>query len=107
MKLLGNWASPYSNRVEVVLKLKGIQYEYVEEDLANKSHLLLKYNPIHKKVPVFVHHGKPIAESLAIIEYIDETWDHNPILPKHPYERAMARFWAKFIDEKVKLDELI
>ncbi|KAB1206291.1 Glutathione S-transferase U8 [Morella rubra] len=98
--LIGTWGSPFSGRIEVALKLKGVQYKYVEEDMANKSPVLLQYNPVHKKIPVLVHNGKPIAESQVILEYIDETWQDYPILPKDPHERAIARFWAKLIDEK-------
>ncbi|KAL1330857.1 hypothetical protein HN51_048097 [Arachis hypogaea] len=101
VQFFGVGGSPYARRVQIALKLKGVKYTYFEEDLRNKSELLLKYNPIYKKVPVLVHNGKPLAESLVILEYIDETWNKNhAILPQHPYDKAMARFWAKFIDEK-------
>ncbi|MBA0794126.1 hypothetical protein Gohar_018484 [Gossypium harknessii] len=99
VKLVGAWFSPYVHRVAWVLKLKGIRYEYVKEKINNKSSLLLDCNPVYKKIPVLVHHGKPIVESLFIIEFNDETWKHNPILSTHPYDRAMARFWALYIDQ--------
>jgi len=99
--LLGVIGSPFVCRVEIALKLKGVEYKYVEENLSNKSEELLKYNPVHKKVPIFVHNGKSIGESLVIVEYIDDTWKNNPILPSDSYQRALARFWSKFIDDKV------
>ncbi|KAL6528660.1 hypothetical protein OROMI_029305 [Orobanche minor] len=100
VKVFGSWISPYSKRVEMGLKFKGVDYELIEEDLKSKSDLLLKYNPVHKKVPVLLHNGKPIAESSIILEYIDEAFPGPIMWPKDPYERAQIRFWVKFIDEK-------
>ncbi|XP_052874451.1 glutathione S-transferase U9-like [Gossypium arboreum] len=71
--LLGIWASPYTKRVELALNLKGISYEYVEEDMFNKSPLVFKHNPIHQRLPILLHNGNPIVESLVIIEYLFET----------------------------------
>ncbi|CAA7017521.1 unnamed protein product [Microthlaspi erraticum] len=101
VKLLGMWASPFSRRIELALTLKGVPYEFSEQDITNKSSLLLWLNPVHKMIPVLVHNGKPISESLVILEYIDDTWRDNPILPQDPYEKATARFWAKFVDEQI------
>nr|KYP36333.1 putative glutathione S-transferase [Cajanus cajan] len=102
VKLVSSVLSPVGRRVEWVLKLKGVDYEYVEEDLFNKSNLLLELNPVHKKVPVLVHHHKPIAESLIILQYIDQTWNQYPLLPQHPYQRALARFWGTLADKLAK-----
>ena len=92
---------PYGHQGGVGAPAEG--HEYVDEDLANKSADLLRYNPVTKKVPVLVHDGKPIAESTIIVEYIDEAWKGGyPIMPADPYERAQARFWARFAEEKVR-----
>ncbi|CAL0333686.1 unnamed protein product [Lupinus luteus] len=100
--LLDEWLSMFGMRARIALAEKDIEYEYKEEDLTNKSNLLLQMNPIHKKIPVLIHKGKPICESLIIVEYIDEVWkDKVPLLPSDPYEKSQARFWADFVNKKV------
>jgi glutathione S-transferase len=94
VKVFGMWASPMAVRVEWALRVKGVEYEYINEDLSNKSEALLRYNPVTKKIPVLVHDGKPMAESTIIV------------VPADPYERAQARFWARFADEKVRIHAL-
>ncbi|XP_058071512.1 glutathione S-transferase 3-like [Magnolia sinica] len=100
--LLDFLISCFGLRVRIALAEKGVEYEYNEQDLSSKSPLLLQSNPIHKKIPVLIHNGRPICESLIIVEYIDEVWtDRSPLLPKDPYQRANARFWADYIDKKI------
>lgn len=106
IKVLGTWASPFVIRVKIALNMKGIVYESLEEveGLHYKSELLLKSNPIYKKVPVLIHGGKPLCESLIILHYIDEAFTidgASSLFPSCPYDSALARFWAFYLDDKV------
>ncbi|CAL5342187.1 unnamed protein product [Camellia sinensis] len=75
LNFLGTWISPYSTRVKIAL-----------------SPLLLKMNPVNKQIPVLIHNGKLVCESLIIVQYTDEIWNHkSPLLPSDPHQRAQAR----------------
>ncbi|XP_003558122.1 probable glutathione S-transferase GSTU1 [Brachypodium distachyon] len=107
LTLLDFWVSPFGQRVRIALEEKALPYEYVEENLlAGKSELLLRSNPVHKKIPCLLHDGRPVNESLIIVQYLDEAFpDTRQLLPPHaaadPYARAQARFWADYVDKKV------
>ncbi|KAL8106249.1 hypothetical protein AgCh_029874 [Apium graveolens] len=103
VKLLGNTCSPYVNRVLIALKLKAIDFEFLEENLSFKSDQLIRCNPVHKKVPVLIHDNKIICESLIIVQYIDQVWKDNgySILPSDPHDRAVTDFWVAYFDVKL------
>ncbi|KAG9147632.1 hypothetical protein Leryth_015711 [Lithospermum erythrorhizon] len=103
VKLLGSFASPFVLRVKIALNIKSINYEFIQENVMNKSEMLLKSNPIHQKIPVLIHGEKPICESLIIVEYIDDVWSTTApsILPSDPHDRALARFWGAYVDNKL------
>lgn len=101
VKVLGAWPSPFVMRPRIALNIKSVDYEFIPETMQPKSELLLKSNPVYKKIPVLLHNDKPICESLIIVQYIDEAFPSGPsILPSDPYDRAIQRFWAAYLDDK-------
>ncbi|KAF6176433.1 hypothetical protein GIB67_010070 [Kingdonia uniflora] len=54
-------------------------------------------NPVHKKVPVLIHNGKPISESLIVVQYVDEVWGCGHVASKcpnkHKKSKAMQVTW--------------
>ncbi|KAL1550960.1 glutathione transferase [Salvia divinorum] len=101
VKVLGMWSCPYVNRAQLALSIKSTEYEFIEENTLQKSDKLLKYNPVHKKIPVLIHGDKSVCESCIIVEYIADAFATGPrILPSDAYDRALARFWTAYIDDK-------
>ncbi|KAM4071194.1 hypothetical protein ACB094_11G043300 [Castanea mollissima] len=59
-------------------------------------------NMFGMRIPVLIQNGKPVCESLIIVQYTNEVWnDKSPLLPFEPYQRAHAKFWADFVDKKL------
>lgn len=88
------YASSTSFRVRIALNLKNIPYDSVAWNLKQKeqkSDEYLKMNP-QGFVPAIERAGKPIlSQSLAILEWIEETYPEPALLPKDPDERARVR----------------
>ncbi|KAJ1700434.1 hypothetical protein LUZ63_000213 [Rhynchospora breviuscula] len=102
VKLLGSWRSPYGTRARIALNLKEVQYQFLEEQYGPKSELLHKSNPVYKKIPVLIHDGKPVCESLIIVQYIDDVWASSgpAFMPTDAHDRALHRFWTVYVDDK-------
>jgi len=82
---------PYCARTRIVLAEKGVPYETITVDLANRPAWLLEHNPPHGRVPVLEEDGWVLPESAVIDEYLDERYPEPPLLPEDPGDRAAAR----------------
>jgi len=95
MKLYSYFRSSASYRARIALNYKGLAHECVAVDLraaasAQRTPEFLALNP-EGLVPVLVDGGQVIRQSLAIIEYLEETHPEPPLLPRAPAARAQVR----------------
>ncbi|TQD74596.1 hypothetical protein C1H46_039868 [Malus baccata] len=125
IKLYSYWRSSCSYRVRIALNLKGLKYEYKAVNLLKGEQFspeFRKLNPVGY-VPVLVDGDTLVADSFAILMYLEEKYPQHPLLPPDLQKRAINYQAAnivsssiqplqnlavlKYIEEKVSPDEKI
>src|SRR6185437_1866979 len=100
MKLHGYFRSSASYRVRIALNLKGLSAEHLSYHLRKGEQRAPDYLAINPQgfVPTLQGEGGAIlTQSLAIIEWLDETYPTPPLLPKDPMRRALVRAFAQVV----------
>ncbi len=102
MKLYSYFRSSAAYRVRIALNLKGLAYETVSLHLVkdgghNRRPEYRAINPQMRVPALVIGSGEVLIQSLAIIEYLDETHPTPPFLPKDPVARAKARALADIV----------
>ena len=94
LRLISHKLCPYVQRAVIALTEKGVPFERVDIDLANKPDWFLKISPLGK-TPVLQVGDAAIFESAVILEYLEET-ESKPLHPADPLRRAEHRGWIEF-----------
>jgi glutathione S-transferase len=94
LKLISHKLCPYVQRAVIALTEKGVPFERIDIDLANKPDWFLAISPLGK-TPVLQVGDKAIFESAVILEYLEET-QAKRLHPADPLERAEHRGWIEF-----------
>lgn len=102
MKLYSYFRSSAAYRVRIALNLKAVSYETVPIHLQKDGgrHRSAEYRAInpHARVPALIlPGGEVLTQSLAIIDYLDETYPQPPLLPADPITRAQVRAIAQIV----------
>src|SRR4051812_11363161 len=100
MKLYGFWRSLATYRVRAALAFKGVAFEQVSINLLQGKQHAEDYKAVNPQsvVPALVvDGGAPLFESMAILEYLEETHPKPPLLPKDPLGRARVRGLAQIV----------
>jgi len=99
MKIYEAIRSSASFRVRIALNLKDLPYQSEVLDLRAGDHLRDSYARINpqRAVPALVDGERTLVQSMAIVEYLEETHPEPPLLPRSPAERARVRAIAQLV----------
>jgi maleylacetoacetate isomerase len=99
MKLYGYFRSSAAFRLRIALNLKRLPYEQFSVHLRRGEQAAPAYRALNPQglVPALEEDGQVLIQSLAIIEYLDETHPAPPLLPGHPADRARVRALAQIV----------
>jgi maleylpyruvate isomerase len=109
-RLHSYWRSSASFRVRIALAHKGLEYEYVALNIVkdggeqNRDDYRLK-NPLTQVPTLEVldgAHSAYLTQSMAIVEYLEETHPSHPLLPSDPLQRAHARAFAEGVNSGIQ-----
>lgn len=106
VRLFGYFRSSCSWRVRIALNWKGIAYDTVPVHLLREGgeqhqDAYRMLNPM-REVPTLEIDGVHLAQSLAILEYLEETRPEPPLLPREPHLRARARQLAEIVNAGIQ-----
>lgn len=88
----------YSQRVRLVLAVKGVAVEIIDVEPGNMPEDLAELNP-YNSLPTLVDRDLVLYESQVIMEYLDERFPHPPLLPVYPVARAQSRLYMHRIQK--------
>ena len=99
MKLYSYWRSTAAYRVRIALNIKQLDYEYKAVHLVKDGgeHLQKNYQELNPQslVPALeLNDGTVLTQSLAIIDYLQETFPHNSLYPQESVQKAQAKAMA-------------
>lgn len=99
LELYSYAACPFAQRSRMVLAEKNLDFELHEIDVYQKPEGWEKISP-YGKVPLLRHEGGTIYESTIINEYIDERFPDPPLMPDTALDRAAARIWIDYCENR-------
>jgi RNA polymerase-associated protein len=100
MTLYSGTTDPYSHRCRIVLFEKGMDFEVIDVDPANKPEDMIEISP-DNRLPVLVERDLRLDIANIINEYIDERFPHPQLMPPDPVMRARARLFLHNFEEQL------